>query len=86
MMGPDFAHRMMFPWFPIIPLLILVATAVLASVIAGRKGQNQILFAILGLIPIVNMLSLIWLISITDKAVYDRLDEIGRRLSGAPAR
>jgi hypothetical protein len=32
------------------------------------------------------MLSLIWLISITDKAVYDRLDEIGRRLSGAPAR
>jgi hypothetical protein len=84
MMGPEFAHRMMFPWFPIIPLLILVATAILACVIAGRKGQNQILFAILGLIPVVNVLSLIWLLSITDKAVYDQLDEIGRRLPRAP--
>lgn len=82
-MGPEFARHMMFPWFPIIPLLILVATAILASVIAGRKGQNQIVFAILGLIPIVNILSLIWLISITDQEIYDRLDDLARRLPPA---
>jgi len=46
---------------------------VVIGFIAARKGQSVVLFCILCFIPIVNVVAGLWLASLTDVSVKDRL-------------
>ncbi|WP_415907844.1 hypothetical protein [Oleiharenicola sp. Vm1] len=61
-------------------LLVFLVVAIAIFVMAPRKGRSRA-WAILGLLPLVNVLVLIWLASLTDKAVLDALAELRRRSS-----
>ena len=66
----------------VIALILLMLSAfhlpfvIVMGVIAQRKGQSVPLFCILGLIPIVNVVSAVWLASLIDTTVEKRLGEL----------
>ena len=66
---------------PLVFLLALVAGyCVMVGYIAVRKGRNPVLWALLAIIPIVSIATL-WLISLTDKSVLQRLGDLESRLA-----
>ena len=62
-------------------LLVSVPIAFVNYVLAKRKGKTPILFAIVGLIPFIGAVSLLYLVGITDRDVYDRLSRIEQQLA-----
>lgn len=60
-----------------IPLLILgIVLAFIAAKFAKRKRKKPVLYVLLALIPAFGGLVLIWLASLTDKEVLDRLSQL----------
>ena len=57
-------------------LLISVSFAVTGFLIARRKGKNPALFAVLSFVPLINITVIFYLVALTDKEVYDRLERI----------
>jgi hypothetical protein len=49
---------------------------IVMDLIAQRKGQSVRLFCILGFIPLVNIVAAVWLASLLDTAVEERLAEL----------
>ena len=65
-----------------LPMIILaIPLAILNFNIAKRKGKSSGLFAFLGLIPLVNFFSFLYLISLIDKEVIDKLNSIIEKLN-----
>jgi hypothetical protein len=63
----------------LIPLFsALVLVAIMIFFMAPRKGRSRA-WALLGMIPLANILILIWMASLTDKAVLNALAELKRR-------
>lgn len=52
--------------------------AVIIFFMAPRKGKSRA-WALLGMIPLANMVILIWLASLTDKTVVDAIAELKKR-------
>src|SRR6266436_2111623 len=61
-------------------ILYCLLSSVAAFLLAGRKGQRRSLFALLGAIPMVNAVALLYLVSFTDKAVYEKLEAIEKMI------
>jgi hypothetical protein len=58
----------------LVPLILIsIIYAVCAVIIAGRKGESRIKWAILVVLPLVNIFALPFLVSKTDKSVLARL-------------
>ena len=63
----------------LLPLLLAMGiVAIIIFFMASRKGKSRA-WTFLGMIPLANMLILIWLASLTDKAVLDTLEELKRK-------
>lgn len=70
------------PLSPIIPMLIVAIPVIILNYkIAIRKGKSQGLYAILGIIPVVNFFCFLYLISLTDKELIDKLNVIYDKLN-----
>lgn len=67
----------------LVPMIIVSITiATLNYVIARRKVENGLPYFLASLIPIVGWFAITpYLISLTDKAVYDRLDLLLERVN-----
>ena len=63
----------------IIMLVCGLPYVVVIGFIAARKGKSVPLFCILCFIPLVNVVASIWLASLTDAAVNNRLADLERR-------
>ena len=63
----------------IIMLVCGLPYVVVIGFIAARKGKSVPLFCLLCFIPLVNVVASIWLASLTDAAVTDRLADLERR-------
>jgi hypothetical protein len=46
------------------------------AIIARRKGKEPILYVLLALVPIANLFSTIWLVSLTDKKVTEEIEAL----------
>ena len=65
------------PGIKIIPIILMTITFVVLSYhVAKRKGKSPGLFFLLSFIPFINLFLFIYLISLTDKSVLDKLDLI----------
>ena len=64
-------------------LLLMVPIAILNATIAKRKGKNAAEYGWLSIIPIVGYFVAIYLLSLTDKALQDKVDKIIEMLSGS---
>ena len=64
----------------IIMLICGLPYVVVIGFLAARKGQSVPLFCLLCFIPIVNVVAGIWLASLTDAAVRDRLAALEEKL------
>ena len=68
--------------FSLMPMIIMTIPLIILNYsTAGRKGKSQGLYMFLGFIPLINMFSFLYLVSITDKEVLDKIDLILNRLS-----
>lgn len=70
LVGPDLIVIALIMLFCGLPYVIVI------GFIAARKGQSVPLFCLLCFIPIVNVVASIWLASLTDAAVKDRLAKL----------
>ena len=60
-----------------IPLIILqIPLVVIGFLVANRKGEVSIWWKVILFFPFFGVVALFYLVSITDKAVYDKLDNI----------
>jgi len=57
-------------------LIIMIPIAILNATIAKRKGKNAAEFGWLSVIPFVGYFVAIYLLSLTDKALQDKVDRI----------
>ena len=57
-------------------LILMVPIAILNGTIAKRKGRNAAEFGWLSVIPFVGFFLAIYLLSLTDKALQDKVDRI----------
>ena len=65
------------PIVAFIPLILMMIPILIVNiVISNRKGKNPTMYGLLSLIPIVSVALLFFLVSITDKDVYEKLDDI----------
>jgi hypothetical protein len=70
--NPSLTHALL----SLLPLILAMGTvAIVIFFMAPRKGKSRA-WTLLGLVPLANMLFLIWLASLTDKAVIDALAEL----------
>ena len=62
---------------PFIPLFIMTIPILILNIfIALRKGKNSVLFGILSLLPLVGFYIAIYLSSLTDKSIDEKIDKI----------
>ncbi|MEA2031568.1 MAG: hypothetical protein U9Q16_00925 [Patescibacteria group bacterium] len=60
-----------------IPLIIMIIPLIILNIfIAIRKGKNSVLFGILSLLPLVGFYIAIYLSSLTDKSIDEKIDKI----------
>ena len=75
--APGFAEL-----FPI--LIVTIPVGIITIMLSKRKGRTAFWWKIVGFIPMVGYYFIFYLVGITDKAVYDKLDDIGRSLGAQP--
>lgn len=79
-MNPSASPSPAIALLSLLPLFIAMgAVALVILIMAPRKGKSRA-WALLGLMPLANMVVLIWIASLTDKAVLDALAELKRRM------
>jgi hypothetical protein len=62
---------------PFIPIMIMTVPILILNIfIALRKGKNSVLFGILSLLPLVGFYIAIYLSSLTDKSIEEKIDKI----------
>ena len=61
-------------------LLMTIPFVILNIIICPRKGKNPVLFGLLSIIPLIGVYLAIYLVSITDKSVIDKIDLIITKL------
>lgn len=66
-------------------VILMIPVVVLNVSIAKRKGKNAAEYGWLSVIPFVGYFLAIYLISLTDKSLQDKVDRILVALAGAPA-
>jgi len=74
--GADFS-------FLIVMFVLSIPIAFINYLLAKRKGERPGFFAVVGLVPYIGWASLLYLVGITDKDVYDRLGRIEQQLATA---
>jgi hypothetical protein len=57
-------------------ILITIPFAILNGVIARRKGKSSVLFGLLRLIPFLGLLFAIYLVSLHDKDLIDKINRL----------
>jgi hypothetical protein len=57
-------------------LIIAIPLIIMNIFIAKRKGQDRLVFGLLSLLPIVNFFCIIYLLSLTDIDILNKLDKI----------
>ncbi|MBN2436413.1 MAG: hypothetical protein JXK07_14215 [Spirochaetes bacterium] len=75
---PNQQPNMLVSFMPMI--LLTIPMIVLNCKVAKRKGRSQVLYLILSVIPIVNFFSCLYLISLTDIEVVEKLNSILEKL------
>lgn len=71
----------MSPIVSLVPLItMLLPFFVLNFIVAKRKGENPVVMSLISFVPVLDMIISFYLISITDKAVYDKIDELMSKL------
>ena len=64
-----------------LPLIIMTISIVIFNIfLSKRKGKNLVLYGIVSLIPLVGFYLAIYLASLTDKSVSDKIDKIIKML------
>ena len=66
-------------------LILMIPIAILNATIAKRKGKNAAEFGWLSVIPMVGYFVAIYLLSLTDKALQDKVDKILETLNAISA-
>jgi len=70
----------------ILPLIILhVPTGIITILMAKRKGCAAFWWKLVGFIPFLGIPFALYLVGMTDKAVYDKLDQIEEALAAGTA-
>lgn len=65
----------------LLPLVLMtVPLGILTILLAKSKGRSAFWWKIIGFVPLIGWYPILYLIGITDKAVYDKLDEISEAL------
>ena len=65
----------------LLPLVIMqIPIGIITLMLAKRKGRSAFWWKVIGFVPVIGWYPLLYLIGITDKAIYDKLDEIGGAL------
>ena len=60
-----------------IPIILIgVPFVIFAAKFAKRKGKDRVPYVLMSLIPFVGLFVLMWLASLTDKVVLDRLEQL----------
>ena len=62
-------------------LLILLSLSLVVARIAARKGKSQVLCVLAMVVPLVNVLTLLWLVSLTDTGVLEELTRLRARVA-----
>lgn len=57
-------------------VILMIPLVILSIAVAGRKGKSMVKYGLLAIIPIANLFCFLYLISLTDKKVTDKLDSI----------
>ncbi len=64
-----------------IPLIIMMIPIVILNItIAKRKGKNAVVYGIFSIIPAVGLFISVYLASLTDKSVNEKIDKIIKSL------
>ena len=66
-------------------IFLFIPLAVVAFYMAKRRGRNGWLWALIALIPYFNFLCLLYLASLPEASVLERIETLERRLSGTAA-
>ena len=61
-------------------VIVTIPIGIITLLLAKRKGRLGFVWKIVGFIPFIGWYPLIYLLGITDKAIYDKLDEISEVL------
>ena len=65
----------------LLPLVMInLPMGIITIMLAKRKGRFGFLWKSVGFIPVIGWSPLVYLIGVTDKAIYDKLDEISGAL------
>ena len=72
-MSPDIGTAGFVGFIPLI-IMLLIFGIFAAHFIGKRKGKNPLVCFLLSLIPLFNGFYLFYLVSLTDKNVFERLD------------
>ncbi len=65
----------------LLPLVILhIPLGIVTIMLAKRKGHTSFWWKIIGFVPLIGFYPLWYIVGITDKAVYDKLDAISEAL------
>jgi hypothetical protein len=65
------------PLISLLPLiLILILIAIVVNILAKEKGKNVALWTILACIPIINLISIIYIVGTSNKRLEDKLDKV----------
>ena len=66
----------------LLPLVILhIPLGIVMIMLAKRKGHTSFWWKIIGFVPVIGFSALWYIVGITDKAVYDKLDAISEALA-----
>ncbi len=64
-----------------LPLIFSIAFVFLNASIARRKGRNPAIFGPLSIFPLVNLVLAVYLVSLPDQEMMDKLDAILKALN-----
>lgn len=79
-------HSQWYDLLSLVPLLVMmVPLAIGFTFVAGRIGRNQVLWAIMSLIPFVNYFFWMYAWFVIVLYIIDKLKAIGERVGAAPA-
>lgn len=63
-------------------LLVSIPMAFLNYVIARRKSEKPLVFALWSILPVINGMITLYLLSLEDKDMKEKIDQIHRQVSG----
>ena len=68
-------------WALFLPMILLsIPFMILNGIISKRKGKNQVGYILLSLLPLVGLCLTIYLVSLLDKDIQDKINKIYEKI------